>query len=126
VSTELTVELFEPGADLEVVDELTRALRLELLELDVDSVSPATAGPAPPGSRGVDIAVVGALLVQVAGSVEAISSLVTTVRSWLRRGSAPGRTLKISVDGRTLELTAATEAQQQQLVEEFVRALSTP
>ena len=37
----------------------------------------------------------------------------------------PGRTLKISVDGSTLELTAATEAQQQQLVEEFVRALST-
>jgi hypothetical protein len=121
---ELKVELFEPDADLEAVDELTHQLRLELLELDVDSVSPVLTGPAPAGSKGLELAAVGALLVQVAGSVDAVRTVVTALRSWLRRGSSRQRSLKISVDGRTLELNSATDAQQQQLIDEFVRALS--
>ena len=52
MATEMRIELFEPDADLEALDELTRSLREELLELDVDSVSPPTAGPAPAGARG--------------------------------------------------------------------------
>jgi hypothetical protein len=126
VGTELKVELFEPDADPEAVDELTRHLRLELLELDVDSVSPVVAGPAPAGSKGLELAAIGALLVQVAGSVDAVSTVVSTLRSWLRRGGSSRRSLKISVDGHTLELTSATDAQQQQLVDEFVRALAAP
>jgi hypothetical protein len=124
VGRELKVELFEPDADLEGVDELTHQLRLELLELDIDSVSPVLTGPAPAGSKGLELAAVGALLVQVAGSVDAVRTVVTALRSWLRRGSSRQRSLKISFDGRTLELTSATDAQQQQLVDEFVRALA--
>jgi hypothetical protein len=37
-----------------------------------------------------------------------------------------GRSLKITVDGRTLELSAATAQQQQQLVTEFIRSLGAP
>jgi hypothetical protein len=125
MGTELRIELFEPDTDLDIVDNLTLSLREELLELDVDSVSPTTVGPAPPGSKGVELAAVGALLVQMAGSAEAVSHLIGVARAWLRRGSSSRRTLKISVEGRTLELSAVTEAQQQQLVDEFVRALST-
>lgn len=123
---ELKVELLEPSGDLEDLEELTRNLRLELLELDVDAVSPVVAGPAPPGSKGLEVAVIGALLVRVAGSVDTVGKVVNALRSWLRRGSSPKRSLKISLDGHTLELTSATEAQQQQLVEEFIRALATP
>jgi hypothetical protein len=121
---ELRIEVSEPEADREAVDDLTQSLRMELLELDVDTVSPAVAGPAPPDSKGLELAAVGALLVELSGSLDAVSHLITAARAWLRRGSSAGRTLKISVEGRTLELTAATEAQQQQLVDEFVRALS--
>ncbi len=125
MATELKVELFEPDADPEAVDDLTRALRRELLELDVDSVSPVPAGPPPAGAKGVELAAMGALLVQLGGSVDAVRTVVTALRSWLRRGSSSRRSLRISVDGRTLELTAATDAQQQRLVDEFVRTLST-
>ena len=124
MATEMRIELFEPDADLEALDELTRSLREELLELDVDSVSPPTAGPAPAGSKGLELAAIGALLVQVKGSVQMVSAVVTAVRSWLQRGSSPNRTLKVTVDGRTLELSAATAEQQQRVVDEFVRSLA--
>lgn len=125
MSRELKVELWEPDADLEDVDELTGQLRLELLELDVDSVSPVTTSPAPVGSKGLELVEVGALLVQVAGSVDAMNTIVSVLRSWLRRGPSSRRSLKISVDGHSLELTSASDAQQQQLVDEFLRAVSS-
>ena len=46
-------------------DELTAALQRELLQLDVDGVERVSAGPAPDGSRGVDLAALGALIVEV-------------------------------------------------------------
>ena len=125
MSRELKLELIEPDADLDGLDELTRNLRLELLELDVDDVSPVVAGQAPIDSKGLELVEVGALLVQFAGSVDAINTVVTVLRSWLRRGSSSRRSLKISVDGHSLELTSATDAQQQQLVDEFLRAVAS-
>ncbi len=126
MGAELKIELYEPDADLDAIDELTRNLRMELLELDVDSVSAPTAGPPPPGSKGLELAAIGALLVQVKGSVQVVSAVVATLRSWLQRGASPNRTLKVTVDGRTLELSAATAEQQQRLVDEFVRSLADP
>ena len=125
MTTELKVELSEPDADPGRLDELTHHLRLELLELDVESVSPAVTGPAPAGSKGLELAAIGALLVHVAGSANAVTSVLQTVRSWLRRDSSSGRSIKVSIGGNTLELTSANEAQQQQLIEQFVRAVST-
>jgi hypothetical protein len=124
VGTELRIELFDPDADLETVEELTHHLRLELLELDVDSVSQPSAGPPPPGSKGLELAAIGALLVQVRGSVQVVSTVVSAVRSWLQRGSSPNRTLTVTIGERTLQLSAATAEQQQQLVDEFVRSLA--
>jgi hypothetical protein len=125
VATELRIELFEPDADPETVDELTRNLRNELLDLDVDSITQPAVGPAPEGSKGLELMAIGALLVQVKNSIPVVTSVVSAVRSWLQRGSSPTRSLKVTVDGRTLELTAATAEQQQQIVEEFVRSLDT-
>ena len=126
VSKELRIELFEPDTDAEEVDGLAADLRLELLELDVESVEPVALGSAPEGSKGVDVAAVGALLVCVRESLWLVDSVVTAVRSWLARDSSSGRTLKITVDGRTLSLSSATAEQQQRLVEEFVRSLGVP
>ena len=124
MAEQLTVELVEPDADTEAVADLVHELRLELLQLDVDAVSPAAAGPAPPGSTGVELAAVAALLVHLQSSVGAVSAIVSTVRSWLRRGTPPaGRTVKITVEGRTLELSAATVEQQDEIVQEFLRTL---
>ena len=125
VGRELKIELFEPGADAETLDQLTNDLRLELLELDVDSVSPVSAGPAPEDSKGLELVAIGALLVHVKDSLPLVKSVVSVVRSWLLRGSSSGRSLKVTVDGRTLDLSAATPEQQQQIVDEFVRSLGS-
>ena len=53
-----------------------------------------------------------------------VTSVVSAVRAWLGRTSSSLRTLKITMEGKTLELSAATAEQQQQLVAEFVRSLS--
>jgi hypothetical protein len=123
VPTEVKIELFEPGADGEVVDGLASDLRQELLELDVDSVSLVALGQAPEGSKGLELVAFGALLVRVKDSLPLVNTVLTAVRLWLVRASSSGRSLKITVDGRTLELSAATAEQQQQLVTEFVRSL---
>lgn len=125
VSRELKIELFEPGADAEAVDQLTRDLRLEILELDVDSVSPMPGGPAPEGSKGLELAAIGALLVHVKDSLPLVNAVVSSVRTWLLRGKSSGRSLKVTIDGRTLELSAATAEQQQHIVDEFVRSLGS-
>jgi hypothetical protein len=54
-----------------------------------------------------------------------LNAVVTAVRQLLARASSSGRLLKLTVDGRTLGLSAAT-AEQQQLVAQFVRSLSAP
>jgi hypothetical protein len=127
VAAHLQVELTEPDADTEELADLAHQLRLELLQLDVDAVQPIPAGPAPPGSKGVELAAVAALLVQLQGSVAAVAAIVSTVRSWLQRGrTPPGRTVTITVEGHTLELSAATDAQQEELVQAFLRTLPAP
>ena len=45
---EVDVSIAEVGADAEQLEELARALRDEILTLDVESVVPRSAGEAPP------------------------------------------------------------------------------
>ena len=50
------------------------------------------------------------------------------MRSWLRRGSPKNATqvLKLTMNGQSIELSAATVDQQQQLVDAFVAAAADP
>ena len=130
MTQQLLVEVLEDGADDERLSELTQNLRGDLLHLDVDSVSRLSEGEAPPGTRALELAAVATLVVVLKGSVELAGQVVSTVRSWLHRtpdAQRDTRSLKLTLNGQTLELAAATDAQQQQLVEEFLRsALGKP
>ena len=121
MSTALTVELSEAGSDPDRIDDLTMRLRRELLELDVDKVVRVSAGEAPEGSRAIDIAAVGALLVTVQQSRAIVASVVNTIREWLKRDPQPNRTVKVTIEGRTIDITNATEAQIDQLVAAVVQ-----
>jgi hypothetical protein len=57
-----------PGGDAEEIAEATARLRRELLDLDVDAVELPSGGEPPPGTRAVDLASLGALVVTVAQS----------------------------------------------------------
>jgi hypothetical protein len=121
---DILVELFEDDADPEQVDAATLAVRRELLELDVEDVVPAKAGAAPEGARGLDVAALGALLVQAGGAAQAVASVVTVLRGWLKRSpSQAHRSVRITVGGQSIELTEATQAQQQQLVDRFLASV---
>jgi hypothetical protein len=118
------VQVDEAGADPERVDTLARLLRAELAQLEVDDVAPARGGAAPDGARGFDVLAVGGLLVSL-GNSEALRSVVATVRGWLTRRPAGGRTVRIEVDGDVLELSDATEEDQDRLVALFLERHAT-
>lgn len=116
----LHLEIFEDDTDAEQLAALVSYLRAELLELDVDDVAQPQTGEVPPGARGTDFAEAGALLVTLGQSVDALRSVLTTVRNWLFRSAGAPRGVKVSIDGDTLELSQATAAEQEALIALFV------
>jgi hypothetical protein len=126
VEADVRVEVIGPEGDSDEVAGLVQDLRRELLDLDVDSVTPAPVGPAPAGSKGIEMAAAAALLVQVKGSVVAVGAVIAGVRAWLARGRDQGLAVKVSIGEHTLELSRATPEQQEQLVQEFLRTLPRP
>jgi len=122
MDTQVLVTIDETGADELRLESLSHHLRDELLTLDVDDVRHVSAGPAPPGTRAIELAAVGALLVTLKGSVDLVDRVVGAVRSWLAAGS-PERTVELSVGDRTLKLSAASAQQQERLVAEFLRSV---
>jgi hypothetical protein len=107
-----------PDADAEEVAEAAQQLRRELLDLDVDSVQLPAGGKPPPGTRGVELAALGGLLVTV-GQSQVLGSVIAAIRSWL--GGSPGRSIKLELDGDTLELTGISSKEQRRLVDEWLQ-----
>jgi hypothetical protein len=107
-----------PDADAEEVAEATLQLRHELLDLDVDAVEPAPGGEPPPGTRGVELAALGALLVTVSQS-QLLAPVLAAVRSWL--AGSPRRSIKLELDGDVLELSGVSSKEQRRLTDEWLR-----
>ena len=108
-----------PGAGAEEVSEATLQLRRELLDLDVDAVELVPAGEQPPpGTRAVELAALGALVVTVAQS-QLLTSVVAAVRSWL--AGAQRRSIRLELGGDVLELTGVSSDQQRRLTDEWLR-----
>jgi Flp pilus assembly CpaE family ATPase len=122
MASALAIQLAESGADPERLDELTLMLRDELLNLDVDNVEQVRDGEAPSGTRGLELAALGALLVTLNQSTDVVAHVVNTIREWLKRDPEPTRTVRVTLGDRTIELSAASNEQQDRLVAEFVRA----
>ena len=122
MSRQLTLTVLDRDAGAERLDELSSALRRELLDLGVDDVERMSDGEPPPGTRAVDAAAVGVLLVAFQESLPVIAGIVGVVRAWL--GSARGsRAVEITIGDQTLKIDSASRPQQDRLIEEFVAAL---
>lgn len=121
MTAELSLQIAEDGADDERIDDLTGHLRRELLQLDVDDVVAARSGAVPDGTRALDVAAIGGLLVSLGASAASIKDVVTVVRGWLSRGGGVRRTVKIEIDGDSLELSEVSAADQNRLIELFVQ-----
>jgi hypothetical protein len=105
-------------ADPEEVAEATLLLRRELLELDVAAVELPSRGEAPPGTRAIELAAVGALVVTMARS-QLLGSVLATVRAWL--ANSPRRTIRLELGGDVLELNGVSAAEQRRLADEWLR-----
>jgi hypothetical protein len=120
----VAVRLDAGETDAEELAELTARLRRELLQLDVDAVEQATAGEAPPGAKAAELFLVGSLIVSLGRSAGKLGSLVRTIQDWLSLGG--DRTVKLELDGDTIELTGATSKDQQRLVDLWIERHTAP
>jgi hypothetical protein len=117
---ELRLRISEDGADAERLATLSGYLRLELLQLDVENVVALPVGDAPPDTRGAGAVSVGALLVALGQTAQGLRSVVSVVMDWLRRGGGTARSVRLELDGDALELSRASRADQERLVELFI------
>ena len=112
-----------PDGDADEVAQATLQLRRELLDLDVDAVEAVGAGEPPPGSRAVDVAALGALMVNLADP-QLLAAVVATVRSWLVGSSR--RSIKLQLGGDALELTGVSSSEQRRLADEWLARHTPP
>jgi hypothetical protein len=118
--------LSEEDADAERLAVLTGYLRAELLRLDVvEEVNALPAGEPPPGARVFGVVTVGALMIAVGQSFEGLRSVVSVIRDWLSRGEGTGRAVRLELGGDTLELSQPSAADQERLIELFIRKHAT-
>ncbi|MGH6746801.1 effector-associated constant component EACC1 [Novosphingobium sp.] len=98
------------------LDDLTGQLRRRLLEFDVETVGPVSRREVPAEAKPADAVIIGALVVTLAPV--ALSGVVGVVQTWLQ--NRPVRGVKMTIDGRSLELTNPSRADQHQLVQAFL------
>jgi hypothetical protein len=109
---------WERDADDEEVRRLAESLRSELLELDVESATLASAGDIPVGARGVEAFALGALVVRLAGKPEVLAAVARTIGGWL--SISRGRRVMMQLDGDVLELAGVSSADQERLVTAWI------
>jgi hypothetical protein len=120
----LEIQLDVEESDPQELQELTGKLRRELLQLDVESVAPSVAGEAPEGAKAVDLMVIGTLIVNLGRSAGALASVVRAVQGWL--GSQPARTVKLQLDGDSIEVTGVKSGDQQRLIDLWIERHAVP
>ena len=104
--------------DAEELAQLTNRLRYELLNLDVDAVYLAGGGDTPDSSKGIGLLAAGGLVVQFVLRQDLLRPIIDGIRSWLGRQRV--RSIKLTLDGDSLELTGVSSAEQDRLVELWV------
>jgi hypothetical protein len=109
----------DPDTDPEDVDRLGRQLRDELRDLDVDDVEPVAGALPPDGAKSGALASLTEWLVTLAGG-GVIAPVLTTITAWLARGAGSHK-VTVTIDGDTLELGRATDAERSEIVDAFLQ-----
>ncbi|MET7771076.1 hypothetical protein [Nocardia sp. NPDC005366] len=115
---DVNVTLFGEDLDIEQLDGSARQLRSELLDLDVDHVTPVTGGPAPEGTRGLGPELVGQLVVGIGPGLVALRQLLDTLRGW--RSNQNNLAVSVQIGEDRLELTNTSPETERQLVTAFI------
>jgi len=92
-SAELLIELSLDGGDVTELDELTRQLRAEVADLNVDSIQQVSEGVVPKGTKAVDMAAIGQMAITLAPAI--VPPLFGLLKSWVER--KPSTPVKVTV-----------------------------
>jgi hypothetical protein len=112
---ELGLQTDVDPADL---DAATVQLRNELLELDVDGVERSAAGEPPSGARAAEVLALGSLVVALVRDPDTIVAVVRSLQLWLARDR--NRSVKLELDGDTLEVTGVSSSEQERLIAAWI------
>jgi hypothetical protein len=121
-TTELLIELAVEGGDAAELDELSRQLRMEVGELDVNSVEQVSAGMAPPGTKAVDMAAIGQMAVTLAPAV--IPPLFDLLKSWVERKPSTPVKIRVKVGKRTAQIEYDPTRTSPKELEALIKSLS--
>ncbi|UIX33949.1 effector-associated constant component EACC1 [Streptomyces sp. GQFP] len=110
----------DPDVEPEAGERVTRRLRSEIADLDVEWVRPGPSVPAPDGAKAADPVTLGAIVVALSSSGGVFTTLIETVRDWLDRSSARHR-VSLTIDGDTIELEKASTAERRELIDIYIR-----
>lgn len=108
-------------ADDAELDSLTRQLRGEIQELEVESVDLVRNEPPPEGARG-DAATLGTLAVEILPVIA--PKLIGFLQNWLTRRRDQKVKVKIGVGDRSIELEYSPEAMSESEVEKLLTGLT--
>jgi hypothetical protein len=120
---EVNLQVGDDVSPLEM-EELTAAMRRELLLLDVQSVDRVSGGPVPAGAKGIELAALGALLVNIGKATPVLGQVVAVIQAWAAR--SPDRTVKLTLEGDTLELGGMSEDEQRRVVRDWMARHAKP
>lgn len=111
---------FEVGQDVDIEEKesLTRQLRDELIDLDVEAVDYVSGGKVPARAKAGDPITWGALLLALAASGGVFTTLISAVQSWLTRNNQ--RSITLEIDGDRLELQGVSSQEQQRLTDAWL------
>ena len=100
--TDLIIEVSLNGGYNAVLDELTRQLKTELQELDIDSVEQVSAGIAPQGMKGMELIEIGQMAVTLAPAI--LPPLFELLKSWIERKPSTPVKIKVKIGKRTAQI----------------------
>jgi len=118
LAVRLTLES-DSQLDPEEYEKVTRQLRAELKDLDVESVRLVATDTAPVGAKG-DPVTIGTLVVALSASGGVFTTLIAVLHDWLRRHSGNHR-IRLTIDGDTIEIDRVSAERESKLVDAFVR-----
>ena len=110
----------DPELDAEAGERLARQIRAELAELDIESIRNAAGQPAPDRAKSADPVTLCEIILTMSAAGGVFPTALAILRDWLGR-HALSHHIKVTVDGDTIELDAASADERQQLIADFVQ-----
>lgn len=119
----LRLQISAGEMDPERLDLLTRQLRQELLDLEVESVDFIQEDQLPEGAKAADVVTLGALAVAVLPNF--LPKVIEFLQSWSLRSEGRKVKVKSQVGDRAIELEYTPDAMSQQELKTLVETLTS-